>query len=106
MQDYNVRSLEIDVWDDPEGGRFECNPVARIVGVTPLLDSDPVMDEPGFKVRFQSCPFTFQSTVTFERWWMLLCPLFNAVSGVLFPPAVCSRFLSCLNIVCIEEVDR
>ena len=37
LQSLRVRAIELDVWDDPEGGRFRCNPVAQIFRYRALI---------------------------------------------------------------------
>lgn len=44
-----VRQIELDVYHDPEGGRFGARQALRLVQ-EPILSPDPVMFEPGFKV--------------------------------------------------------
>ena len=44
-----IRSFELDVWADPEGGRFSEPIAAPFLGVTPE-PVHPAMSEPGFKV--------------------------------------------------------
>lgn len=45
--DLGVRSMELDVFEDPEGGRYAAPKAVELLGLEPI---DPVMEEPGFKV--------------------------------------------------------
>ncbi len=45
--DLGLRSFELDVFEDPDGGRFGAPKAQELLGLTPI---DPVMQEPGFKV--------------------------------------------------------
>ena len=70
--DLGVRSFELDVFEDPEGGRYAEPKAVELLGLDPL---DPVMEEPGFKVLhiqevdFRStCP-TLVACLTELREW-------------------------------------
>jgi len=52
LEEHGIRQLEIDVYADPDGGRFARRPLAAIVGL-PVDSGEPVLDEPGFKVLHQ-----------------------------------------------------
>ncbi|MDQ3106750.1 MAG: phosphatidylinositol-specific phospholipase C1-like protein, partial [Actinomycetota bacterium] len=45
--DLGLRSFELDVFEDPDGGRFGAPKAQELLGLAPI---DPVMQEPGFKV--------------------------------------------------------
>jgi hypothetical protein len=45
--DLGVRSMELDVFEDPDGGRYGSPKAQALLGLEPI---DPVMQEPGFKV--------------------------------------------------------
>jgi len=45
--DLGLRSFELDVYEDPEGGRYAAPKAQELLGLEPI---DPVMQEPGFKV--------------------------------------------------------
>jgi len=45
--DLGLRSMELDVFEDPEGGRYATPKAQPLLGLAPI---DPVMEEPGFKV--------------------------------------------------------
>jgi hypothetical protein len=45
--DLGLRSMELDVFEDPEGGRYAAPKAQSLLGLEPI---DPVMQEPGFKV--------------------------------------------------------
>ena len=45
--DLGVRSFELDLFEDPEGGRYGAPKAQQILGLEAI---DPVMQEPGFKV--------------------------------------------------------
>ncbi len=69
--DIGVRNLELDIYNDPEGGHYR-RPLGHIilkgVGVQALpFNVDGVMDEPGFKVM-HDCNFDYRShELSFER---------------------------------------
>lgn len=52
LEDFGIRQFEIDVYADPEGGRFSQRPAAELVGL-PVDSGEPALDEPGFKVIHQ-----------------------------------------------------
>ena len=52
LEDFGIRQLEIDVYADPEGGRFAQRPAAELVGL-PVESGEPALEEPGFKVIHQ-----------------------------------------------------
>jgi hypothetical protein len=45
--DLGLRSMELDVYEDPDGGRYATPKAQPLLGLEPI---DPVMQEPGFKV--------------------------------------------------------
>lgn len=49
LEDHGIRQLELDVYADPDGGRFAERPALEIVGL-PTASGEPALDEPGFKV--------------------------------------------------------
>lgn len=51
LRDSNVRSIELDAWPDPDGGKFKCNAVRRFFRLGDYVDDSPEMSQPGFKVR-------------------------------------------------------
>lgn len=70
--DLGVRSVELDVFEDPEGGRYAQPKAVGLLGLDPV---DPALAEPGFKVfhiqevDFRStCP-TFVACLTELRDW-------------------------------------
>lgn len=70
--DLGVRSVELDVFEDPDGGRFAAPKAVELLGLDPV---DPAMADPGFKVfhvqevDFRStCP-TFVACLTELRDW-------------------------------------
>lgn len=69
-----ARQLELDVFADPEGGRFAERAANALVGL-PVEAEDPAMQEPGFKVFHvqevdyaSTCP-TFVACLTEVRDW-------------------------------------
>lgn len=52
LADFGIRQFELDVYADPEGGRFAERPAAAVVGL-PVESGEPALDEPGFKVLHQ-----------------------------------------------------
>jgi hypothetical protein len=52
LEDFGIRQFEIDVYADPEGGRFAQRPAADLVGL-PVDSGEPALEEPGFKVIHQ-----------------------------------------------------
>ena len=70
--DLGVRSFELDVFEDPDGGRYAEPKAVGLLGLEPL---DPAMREPGFKVLHiqevdfrSSCP-TLVACLTELREW-------------------------------------
>ena len=70
--DLGLRSFELDVFEDPEGGRFGAPKAQELLGLAPI---DPVMQEPGFKVfhiqevDYRSTCLTFVTCLTELRTW-------------------------------------
>lgn len=71
---YGVRQFELDVYADPDGGRFADRPALALVG-EPTASGDPVLDEPGFKVLHlvdvdfrSSCPTLVACLAEIETW--------------------------------------
>ena len=56
--DRGVRSFELDVFEDPDGGRYAAPKAIELLGLDPI---DPAMTEPGFKV-FHIQEVDFRST--------------------------------------------
>lgn len=52
LDDFGIRQFEIDVYADPEGGRFADRPAAALVGL-PVASGEAALEEPGFKVIHQ-----------------------------------------------------
>ncbi|WP_436793815.1 phosphatidylinositol-specific phospholipase C1-like protein [Actinospongicola halichondriae] len=52
LEEFGIRQFEIDVYADPDGGRFSQRPAAELVGL-PVDSGEPALDEPGFKVIHQ-----------------------------------------------------
>eukprot|EP00892_Ulva_mutabilis_P005148 jgi/Ulvmu1/3004/UM015_0044.1 len=50
LTDFNVRSIELDVYDDREGGKFSFRAARALLGLDGVWDESPEMQEPGFKV--------------------------------------------------------
>ena len=82
--DLGVRNLELDLYNDPEGGHYR-RPLGHVilkgVGVQPLpFNVDGVMDGPGFKVMhecnfdYRSHELTFEGTLEQMRSWSLANP--------------------------------
>lgn len=62
--DLGVRSMELDVFEDPDGGRYATPKAQELLGLAPI---DPVMRDPGFKV-FHVQEVDYRSTcLTFVR---------------------------------------
>jgi hypothetical protein len=62
--DLGLRSMELDVFEDPDGGRYAAPKAQGLLGLAPI---DPVMEEPGFKV-FHIQEVDYRSTcLTFVR---------------------------------------
>lgn len=49
LEEHGIRQLELDVYADPDGGRFAERPALEIVGL-PTASGEPALEEPGFKV--------------------------------------------------------
>lgn len=52
LEEFGIRQFEIDVYADPEGGRFADRPAAALVNL-PVASGEPELDQPGFKVIHQ-----------------------------------------------------
>jgi hypothetical protein len=61
--DLGVRAIELDVYDDPDGGKFAEPSYPMQVGVT--LPDRPEMDEPGYKVLHEANVDTNSTCLTF-----------------------------------------
>src|SRR5918993_4343497 len=62
--DLGLRSMELDVYEDPDGGRYAAPKAQALLGLEPI---DPVMAEPGFKVfHIQEVDYR-SSCLTFVR---------------------------------------
>lgn len=74
LETYGVRQLELDVYADPDGGRFADRPSMQIVGL-PTESGDPSLDEPGAKVLhiadldFNTSCSTFVACLTEVQAW-------------------------------------
>jgi hypothetical protein len=64
LEDFGVRQVEIDVYADPEGGRFARRPALDIIGL-PVESGEPELEEPGFKVIHQADVDFNSSCLTF-----------------------------------------
>lgn len=63
--DLGVRQIELDVWSDPDGGKFANPPLLQTLELPP---PDPaVMNEPGFKVIHEANFDTRSNCLTFVR---------------------------------------
>jgi hypothetical protein len=60
LEDYGIRQLELDVFADPEGGRYSSRAALPIVGEE-AASGIPELDEPGFKVMHTQ-DFDFRTT--------------------------------------------
>ncbi len=63
--DIGVRQIELDVWDDPQGGRYAQPGYPLSVGAK--IPDDPIMHRPGFKVIHQANIDTNSTCLTFVR---------------------------------------
>jgi Phosphoinositide phospholipase C, Ca2+-dependent len=67
-----LRSFELDLFEDPEGGRYGAPKAQTLLGLEPI---DPVMQEPGFKVfhiqevDYRSTCLTFVACLTELDTW-------------------------------------
>ena len=74
LEDYGIRQLEIDVYADPDGGRFADRPAMTIID-QPTESGVPELDEPGFKVMhiqdfdFATTCVTFVACLTEVEAW-------------------------------------
>jgi hypothetical protein len=64
LADFGVRQFEIDVYADPDGGRFADRPALAFLG-EPTESGEPALDEPGFKVLHISDIDFLSTCVTF-----------------------------------------
>jgi hypothetical protein len=60
LEDYGIRQLELDVFADPEGGRYSSRAALPIVGEE-AASGIPELDDPGFKVMHTQ-DFDFRTT--------------------------------------------
>jgi hypothetical protein len=74
LEEYGVRQFEIDIYADPDGGRFANRPALEILGL-PTESGEAALDEPGFKVLhivdadFRSSCLTLVACLEeIERW--------------------------------------
>jgi hypothetical protein len=61
--DLGVRHIELDVWSDPDGAKFAAPGLPMALGAD--VRSDPVMQEPGFKVLHHADVDTNSTCLTF-----------------------------------------
>ena len=61
--DLGLRSFELDLFEDPDGGRYGAPVAQALLGLEPI---DPVMQEPGFKV-FHIQEVDYRSTLPHLR---------------------------------------
>jgi hypothetical protein len=52
LEEHGIRQFELDVYADPEGGRFADRPALAVLG-RPTESGEPALAEPGFKVLHQ-----------------------------------------------------
>jgi len=70
--DLGLRSFELDLFEDPEGGRYGAPAAQELLGLEPI---DPAMQEPGFKVfhiqevDYRSTCLTFVACLTELEVW-------------------------------------
>ena len=96
MNDYGVRGLEIDVYNDPAGGAFANRFVNSFVGLD-TASNIPELSQPGFKVLhikdvdYNSHFYTFRQSLMAIRNWSLShpghIPLFINVETKIDSPA-------------------
>jgi hypothetical protein len=96
MNNYNVRGLEIDVYNDPLGGAFSNRLINSYVGLD-TASNIPELDQPGFKVLhikdvdYNTHHYTFRSALTAIRNWSIThpnhIPLFINVESKIDSPA-------------------
>jgi hypothetical protein len=67
LAEHGIRQLEIDVFADPDGGRFAERPALEVVGL-PTASGVPELDEPGFKT-LHAADIDFESTC----WTLVSC---------------------------------
>ena len=67
-----LRSFELDLFEDPDGGRYAAPKAVQLLGLEPI---DPAMEEPGFKVfhiqevDYRTTCLTFVSCLTELETW-------------------------------------
>ena len=70
--DLGLRSFELDIFEDPDGGRYATPAAVELLGLDPI---DPVMLEPGLKVfhiqevDYRSTCLTFEACLLELRTW-------------------------------------
>lgn len=79
LEEHGIRQFEIDVYADPDGGRFAERPAAALIGL-PTASGEPALDEPGFKVLhqvdvdFRSTCLTFLACLSEIQEWSAANP--------------------------------
>jgi calcium-dependent phosphoinositide phospholipase C len=74
FSDYGIRQVELDVWADPDGGKFANRPVWGLFNL-PTASGIPALDQPGFKVLhiadidFNSTCYTFVECLQVVKAW-------------------------------------
>jgi hypothetical protein len=96
MNNYNVRGLEIDVYNDPLGGAFSNRLINSYVGLDTASNISE-LDQPGFKVLhikdvdYNTHHYTFRSALTGIRNWSIThpnhIPLFINIESKIDSPA-------------------
>ncbi len=60
LTDYGIRQFELDVFADPQGGKYASRAANPVVGL-PAQSDEPALDEPGFKV-LHTQDFDYETT--------------------------------------------
>jgi hypothetical protein len=74
FSDYGIRQVELDVWADPNGGKYANRPVLSLFNL-PTASGLPEMSQPGFKVMhiadvdFLSTCYTFVECLQVVKAW-------------------------------------
>jgi len=74
LVDYKIRGLELDVWNDPTGGRFYYRGMYSLMGL-PSASNIEVLNQPGFKILhipdidFNPTNYTFVDALTEIKTW-------------------------------------
>lgn len=80
MSDYNIRGLELDIYNDPAGGQYYYRMGKQLALSQPAASNEPELQQPGFKIihivdfDFNTLHLTFKGALEAVRNWSLTHP--------------------------------